>query len=70
MIPLVKVGNRGLGERKGNDSKTPGIPPIVDISTALSILNADFDMDIQPFWEVYPKMRKTPLQGDSSRFGS
>jgi hypothetical protein len=29
-------------------SKTPGIPPIVDISTALSILNADFAQDIQP----------------------
>ncbi len=30
------------------DSKTPGIPPIVDISTALSILNADFNKDIRP----------------------
>jgi hypothetical protein len=30
-------------------SKTPVIPPIVDISTALSILNADFDWDIYPF---------------------
>jgi len=29
-------------------SKTPGIPPIVDISTALSILNTDFAKDIQP----------------------
>ena len=29
-------------------SKTPGIPPIVDISTALSILNADFNKDIRP----------------------
>jgi hypothetical protein len=29
-------------------SKTPGIPPIVDISTALSILNANFNTDIQP----------------------
>jgi hypothetical protein len=29
-------------------SKTPGIPPIVDISTALSILNANFNKDIRP----------------------
>jgi hypothetical protein len=29
-------------------SKTPGIPPIVDISMALSILNANFNTDIQP----------------------
>ncbi len=29
-------------------SKTPGIPPIVDISTALSILKADFNKDIRP----------------------
>jgi hypothetical protein len=28
---------------KDRGSKTPGIPPIVDISTALSILNADFE---------------------------
>jgi len=36
---------RALGEFA---SKTPGIPPIVDISTALSILNTDFAKDIQP----------------------
>ena len=30
-------------------SKTPGIPPIVDISTALSILSADFNQVIKPF---------------------
>lgn len=29
-------------------SKTKGIPPIVDISTALSILNANFNKDIRP----------------------
>jgi len=29
-------------------SKTPGIPPIVDISTALSILSADFNKVIKP----------------------
>ena len=29
-------------------SKTPGIPPIVDISMALSILKANFNTDIQP----------------------
>ena len=33
---------------KDRGSKTPGIPPIVDISTALSILNADFAKDIRP----------------------
>ena len=36
----------GTGGR--GTSKTPGIPPIVDISTALSILNANFDTDILP----------------------
>ena len=51
-------------------SKTPGIPPIVDISTALSILNADFAKDIRPFWLVYPTRRKTKLERDSTRFSS
>ena len=32
-------------------SKTPGIPPIVDISTALSILTKNFDTEIQPLLE-------------------
>ena len=38
-------------------SKTTGIPPIVDISTALSILNADFVRPFDPYWLVYPTGR-------------
>ena len=49
------IGVKGIdnddtfGEKWSQErSKTPGIPPIVDISTALSILNANFNKDIRP----------------------